>query len=127
MPEITVDLVEEMPESARVGRKGKWTDLIDAALDGKPRALRGIPAEDMEAVRRQLSHTASSRDKGVTTVVKDGVLYFQVGDKRRGPAAGNGSNAAASDGATVAAAGSSTPAAAGASPGGASGSPRRSK
>lgn len=103
--EITVDVVEEMPET-RVGRKGKWTDLIDAALDGKPRRLSGIPEADMDAIRRQLSHTASSRGKGVTTAVKDGVLYFQVGDKR--PNA-RGSTTPGTDSATVQGDGSSTP------------------
>lgn len=103
MPEtettVTAEVVDEMPATT-YGRTGKWTTLVsEANSDGKVRKLSFAPplsAEDVDKVRRQLSHTAASLGRGVRTTSKDEdgatVVYFHVVDKRPRTVADSGAS-----------------------------------
>jgi hypothetical protein len=114
---------EGMPDLSTASRTGQWTEAVKAAAeDGKVRKTSGIPeGKTMEGVRRQLSHTAGAlkterypNGAGIVSRVKDGVLYWQVAEKRvRSSASGTSTP----DGAGGSPAGDGGPAS-GATPGG---------
>ena len=102
--QIEIEVIDDELPGGTAARVGRWTAAVtEASEDGKVRKVKGIPEDQLDVVRRALSHTASAlrtakwpNGAGVSSRVVDGVLYWQVNEKRvRSASSGTSSPAAA--------------------------------